>query len=68
MCIRDRWETEEIKSFFICSAAPSSPAMSLMAVSYTHLDVYKRQIENVSAEALETHSRVYTEFKTACGA
>ena len=25
-------------------------------------------IENVSAEALETHSRVYTEFKTACGA
>lgn len=24
-------------------------------------------IENVSAEALETHSRVYTEFKTACG-
>ena len=29
--VRSSWETEEIKSFFICSAAPSSPAMSLMA-------------------------------------
>ena len=29
--VRSSWETEEMKSFFMRSAAPSSPAMSLTA-------------------------------------
>ena len=28
--VRSSWDTEEMKSFFIRSAVPSSPAMSLM--------------------------------------
>ena len=55
MCIRDRadalqtatTETAAISALWQALASPSSssPTLPLQAVSYTHLDVYKRQVD-----------------------
>ena len=51
---REEYISEEYRDFLTLPADIDASSMEM--------------IENVSAEALETHSRVYTEFKTACGA
>ena len=43
MCIRDRCAAEEKRGNDASSEATTSPAHRAVSVSYTHLDVYKRQ-------------------------
>ena len=54
MCIRDRYISEEYRDFLTLPEDIGSGSMEM--------------IENISAEALEEHQKVWTEFKAACGA
>ena len=66
MCIRDRARADPCKKFHCVllsraagKIAPSPLLNGISAVSYTHLDVYKRQLHSLAHQRIEHDEQVF---------